>query len=46
MKYIDIEKHEITLKLDFQSHFVDEPKVPEYLQIKFIELSEDDILKF
>eukprot|EP00106_Octopus_bimaculoides_P017414 XP_014784856.1 PREDICTED: general transcription factor II-I repeat domain-containing protein 2A-like [Octopus bimaculoides] len=44
-KFSDFEKHNLTLKLAFQPHLVDLPKIPEELQMELIEMSEDNILK-
>ncbi|XP_012518227.1 PREDICTED: phosphatidylinositol 4-phosphate 3-kinase C2 domain-containing subunit gamma [Propithecus coquereli] len=44
-RFTDFENHDITLKLAFQSHLVDTIKAPKELQMEFIELPVDDILK-
>ena len=44
-RFIDFERHDITLKLAFQPHLVDASKAPDYLQMKLIDISEDDVLK-
>ena len=41
----DFKKHNIFLKIAFQSHLVDVPKAWEELQIELIKMSEDNILK-
>ncbi|CAI9732269.1 Hypothetical predicted protein [Octopus vulgaris] len=44
-KFNDFEKHNIALKLAFQPHLGDVSETSEELQMEFIEISEDNILK-
>ena len=45
-RFKDFKKHEISLKLTFQSHIVDIPTAPANSQMELIELSEDKIIKY